>query len=86
MQVHNRRLVERAAQLPADLNPQMNPDYYPPHPQIRELVYILRQYGLFRDEHMDFNEEMKRLKTLRGKKYRTLGGMTGKRAALKGKK
>lgn len=27
----------------------------------------LREYGLYRDEHMDFNEEMKRLRLLRGK-------------------
>jgi small subunit ribosomal protein S33 len=27
----------------------------------------LRNYGLFRDEHQDFKEEMKRLRALRGK-------------------
>lgn len=86
LQVHNHRLVERTAQQPIDLSTNYNPNYYPPHPQIRNLVYILRQYGLFRDEHMDFVEEMKRLKTLRGKQYRKLGGMTGKRAQLKAKK
>ena len=86
LQVHNRRVVERTAQRPLDLDTYHNPNYYPPHPQIRELVYVLRQYGLFRDEHMDFVEEMKRLKTLRGKQYRKLGGMTGKRAQLKAKK
>lgn len=85
LQVHNRRVVERMAQKPADLNTYCNPNYYPPHPQIRELVYILRQYGLYRDEHMDFVEEMKRLRVLRGKIYRTRGGMTGKRAQLKAK-
>ncbi len=30
-------------------------------------MHILRDYGLFRDEHKDFKEEMERLRALRGK-------------------
>lgn len=86
VQFHNNRTVERMAQKPSDLDTNINPNFYPAHPQIRELMYVLRQYGLFRDEHMDFVEEMKRLRILRGKQYRKLGGMSGKRAQLKAKK
>lgn len=32
-----------------------------------KLMLRLREYGLFRDEHQDFKEEMKRLRELRGK-------------------
>lgn len=39
-----------------------------------------------RDEHLDFMEEMKRLRILRGKRYRVLGGMSGKRAQLRAEK
>lgn len=42
-------------------------EYYPRHPQIGRLMMHLRYYGLFRDEHQDFKEEMKRLRALRGK-------------------
>lgn len=42
-------------------------NYYPPHDQWSHLMYRLRHYGLFRDEHEDFREEMKRLRVLRGK-------------------
>lgn len=32
---------------------------------------------------MDFVDEMKRLRILRGKRYRVLGGMTGKRSQIR---
>ncbi|VVC95475.1 28S ribosomal protein S33, mitochondrial [Leptidea sinapis] len=41
--------------------------YYPRHIETHALTSKLREYGLFRDEHQDFVEEMKRLRALRGK-------------------
>ncbi|NP_001296546.1 28S ribosomal protein S33, mitochondrial isoform X1 [Bombyx mori] len=41
--------------------------YYPRHMETHKLMMNLRDYGLFRDEHQDFKEEMKRLRELRGK-------------------
>lgn len=41
--------------------------YYPRHPEIGELMTKLRYYGLYRDEHADFVEEMDRMRALRGK-------------------
>ncbi|OWR52393.1 ribosomal protein S33 [Danaus plexippus plexippus] len=41
--------------------------YYPRHVETHALMLKLREYGLFRDEHQDFKEEMKRLRELRGK-------------------
>lgn len=41
--------------------------YYPRHPEIGELMKKLRYYGLYRDEHADFVEEMDRMRALRGK-------------------
>lgn len=42
-------------------------DYYPRHVESYLFVRKMREYGLFRDEHQDFKEEMKRLRALRGK-------------------
>lgn len=42
-------------------------NYYPRHVEMGKLMYRLRDYGLFRDEHADFREEMNRLRELRGK-------------------
>ncbi|XP_031765405.1 28S ribosomal protein S33, mitochondrial [Galleria mellonella] len=41
--------------------------YYPKHVETHALILKLRDYGLFRDEHQDFKDEMKRLRELRGK-------------------
>merc|ERR1712024_326327 len=41
--------------------------YYPAVEETNELMRVLRDYGLFRDEHKDFCEEMQRLRELRGK-------------------
>ncbi|KAM3956928.1 mitochondrial ribosomal protein S33 [Aphomia sociella] len=41
--------------------------YYPKHVETHALMFKLREYGLFRDEHQDFKDEMKRLRELRGK-------------------
>lgn len=42
-------------------------DYYPRHLEMGRLMMVVREYGLFRDEHADFREEMNRLRALRGK-------------------
>jgi len=42
-------------------------NYYPAVEETNELMRVLRDYGLFRDEHKDFCEEMQRLRVLRGK-------------------
>lgn len=41
--------------------------YYPRHVETGRLMMMLRHYGLFRDEHADFKDEMNRMRTLRGK-------------------
>ena len=41
--------------------------YYPAVEETNELMRVLRDYGLYRDEHKDFCEEMQRLRELRGK-------------------
>ncbi|GAB1601297.1 28S ribosomal protein S33, mitochondrial-like [Argonauta hians] len=53
-------------------------DYYPPLREINSLVLRLRNHGLFRDEHLDFKEEMNRQRMLRGKTRPKKG--QGKRA------
>ncbi|KAL0279276.1 UNVERIFIED_CONTAM: hypothetical protein PYX00_000871 [Menopon gallinae] len=42
-------------------------NYYPRHVQTGILMQKLRKYGLYRDEHEDFKEEMHRLRVMRGK-------------------
>lgn len=42
-------------------------NYYPRHVETNDLTRHLRYYGLYRDEHQDFKEEMIRLRALRGK-------------------
>jgi small subunit ribosomal protein S33 len=41
--------------------------YYPAHEETSKLMRRLRYYGLYRDEHADFKEEMERLRQIRGK-------------------
>lgn len=41
--------------------------YYPRHVETGKLMMKLRYYGLFRDEHADFRDEMTRMRALRGK-------------------
>lgn len=61
-----RRIVGRFSVLPAYKNPEFI-RYYPRHIETGLLIRNLRSYGLFRDEHADFNDEMRRLRELRGK-------------------
>uniref|UniRef100_A0A452J492 Small ribosomal subunit protein mS33 n=4 Tax=Testudinidae TaxID=8487 RepID=A0A452J492_9SAUR len=56
-------------------------DWYPPHNTYFALMRKLRFFGLYRDEHQDFKEEMRRLKKLRGKGKPKKG--EGKRATKK---
>lgn len=44
----NEAVIRRQSRIPADLSTEWNIKYYPPHPQIRSLMYTLRQYGLYR--------------------------------------
>ncbi|KFM70991.1 28S ribosomal protein S33, mitochondrial, partial [Stegodyphus mimosarum] len=60
------KVVRILSQQPNDLNPYVV-DHYPPHVEYSKLIRVLREYGLFRDEHLDFKEEMVRQKILRGK-------------------
>ncbi|CAI9542898.1 unnamed protein product [Staurois parvus] len=55
--------------------------WYPPHDIYNPLMRNLRYLGLYRDEHEDFREEMKRLRKLRGKSTPKKG--EGKRAMKK---
>lgn len=41
--------------------------YYPRHVETGWLMMKLRYYGLYRDEHADFQDEMERMRVLRGK-------------------
>ncbi|KAK4302957.1 hypothetical protein Pmani_024985 [Petrolisthes manimaculis] len=60
------RVVKMFSVKPLDLRPEIT-DYYPRHEETHDLMMLLRKYGLFRDEHQDFKEEMIRLRILRGK-------------------
>jgi hypothetical protein len=68
------RAFERNQDKPFDLDEWRNYKYYPAHPQIRQLTHVLREYGLFRDEHRDFNEAMKEVAISRGKVFRRRRG------------
>lgn len=48
-------------------------DWYPPLEEYSHILATLRRFGLFRDEHADFREEMERLRALRGKPKKTWG-------------
>ncbi|XP_006001297.1 28S ribosomal protein S33, mitochondrial [Latimeria chalumnae] len=56
-------------------------DWYPQHRVYYGLMKRLRFFGLYRDEHEDFKEEMTRLRKLRGKGRPPKG--EGKRATKK---
>ncbi|XP_072932342.1 small ribosomal subunit protein mS33 [Epargyreus clarus] len=60
------KVVKMFAERPLHTNEQIV-HYYPRHVETHRLAMKLREYGLFRDEHQDFKEEMKRLRELRGK-------------------
>ncbi|KAJ4432779.1 hypothetical protein ANN_21418 [Periplaneta americana] len=60
------KVVKLFSENPVYRRPDMV-DYYPRHVETHKLMMKLREYGLFRDEHEDFKEEMIRLRELRGK-------------------
>lgn len=74
------KVVKLFSERPLQTNPEIV-DYYPRHPETHLFMLKLREYGLFRDEHQDFKEEMIRLRELRGK-IKTKKG-EGKRALKK---
>lgn len=71
------RVVKMFSEKPLDLRPEIT-DYYPRHNETYRLMVHLRELGLFRDEHQDFKDEMKRQRILRGKERPKKG--EGKRA------
>ncbi|KAK6188569.1 hypothetical protein SNE40_004717 [Patella caerulea] len=71
------KVVKIFSQKPLHLRPEVV-NYYPQHDVIGNMMSRLRHLGLYRDEHMDFKEEMRRLKNLRGKAKPKKG--EGKRA------
>ncbi|KAK0095927.1 hypothetical protein PV326_007054 [Microctonus aethiopoides] len=63
------KIVKLFSEKPVNKRPEIV-EYYPRHPEIGLLIRNLRLYGLYRDEHQDFAEEIERLRILRGKKPR----------------
>ncbi|KAK9508785.1 hypothetical protein O3M35_006259 [Rhynocoris fuscipes] len=62
------KVVALMSERPVHKNPEKTIDYYPRHVETHYLCSYLRDYGLYRDEHRDFKEEMLRLRELRGKR------------------
>lgn len=60
------KVVKLFSEKPVNLRKEIYP-YYPRHPETGKLMIMLRYYGLYRDEHEDFRDEMKRMRALRGK-------------------
>ncbi len=60
------RVVTMLSRKPFEMRKEIV-EYYPAHEQMDKLKTQLRAYGLYRDEHADFKEEMERLRALRGK-------------------
>lgn len=60
--------------------------YYPAHEQTNWLMDALRDYGLFRNEHKDFLDEMERLRNIRGKsRYGKYSARNKKKRSEEGK-
>nr|ACO15406.1 Mitochondrial 28S ribosomal protein S33 [Caligus clemensi] len=62
----SREVVAMMARNPYEQRKEIR-EYYPAHEETTKLMRLLRDYGLYRDEHEDFKEEMGRLRALRGK-------------------
>lgn len=60
------KVVKKLEGLPPYKDPDVV-DYYHRLPESFYFFMHLRNYGLFRDQHADFKDEMKRLRKLRGK-------------------
>jgi len=61
------KIVTKFSEQPLEQRPWVAPTYYPRHIETHQLIKKLRNYGLFRDEHLDFQEEIRRLRVARGK-------------------
>ncbi|CAF4755563.1 unnamed protein product, partial [Rotaria socialis] len=57
---------------PHTSGPLVSMDYYPRYGEMYHLMEGLREYGLFRNEHRDFQEEVARLRVLRGKQRKNI--------------
>jgi len=62
----DKKVISLLTELPRHKDPEYT-RYYPRHVETWQFMMKLREYGLFRDEHQDFKEEMIRLRELRGK-------------------
>ncbi|KAK9718699.1 Mitochondrial ribosomal subunit S27 [Popillia japonica] len=60
------KVVKLFSEEPVDHRKEIHA-YYPRHVETGKLMMKLREYGLYRDEHADFNDEMDRMRALRGK-------------------
>ncbi|XP_017785556.1 PREDICTED: 28S ribosomal protein S33, mitochondrial [Nicrophorus vespilloides] len=60
------KVVKLFSEQPVDKRREVHA-YYPRHVETGMLMLKLRHYGLYRDEHADFKEEMDRMRALRGK-------------------
>ncbi|CAL1567336.1 unnamed protein product [Knipowitschia caucasica] len=74
------KVVQLFQDQPLAKRPEVH-DWYPQHKVYYSLTQRLRFLGLFRDEHEDFKEEMRRLRKLKGKGKPKKG--EGKRAGKK---
>jgi len=63
------KVVKILSALPKDKDPWFV-NWYPRHVETQQLTLALRDYGLYRDEHEDFRDEMLRLKELKGKNWK----------------
>jgi len=59
-------VVTKMSRKPYELRKEIV-EYYPAHENTTKLIAQLRAYGLFRDEHADFKEEMAKLRRMKGK-------------------
>jgi len=60
------KIVQRLSREPFECM-EVHKTYYPAVEETTELMRLLRDYGLYRNEHEDFKEEMLRQRQLRGK-------------------
>ncbi|CAH0564267.1 unnamed protein product [Brassicogethes aeneus] len=60
------KVVKLFSEEPVNLRKDIH-GYYPRHVETGLLMMKLRDYGLYRDEHADFKEEMERMREMRGK-------------------
>ena len=59
-------IVSKMSRKPYEIRKEIV-EYYPAHEETTKFFAALRGYGLYRDEHADFKEEMARVRRMRGK-------------------